>query len=469
MSTFLVDAFRSPDPTPTAAMSRWPTCWTGPATSSTRGSPGRRRPRGRCLERSGPDVPGPGPVRSGRDAAHQGAPCARPPWATTTPTRSRAAATWPSRYYYAGRIPEAIALHEATLKLREAKLGPDHPDTLGSRNNLATGLQDAGRLGEAIALYEATLKLCEASWAPTTRHAPSRNNLAVAYRVAGRLDEAIALHEATLKLREAKLGPDHPDTLLSRNNLAIAYQDAGRLSEAITLARSDARLSEAKLGPDHPHTLVCRRNLAIAYLDAGRTPRRSRSSRRRSSSARPSWARTTPNRSRAAATWPKPTSRSAGFPRPRTASRRAGAPPQGRECRQPLVGRGPDAARPKSARSAEMLRGRAALARMPGDPSRRRRPTTGRGTRRSSLLGGAFWARADMPRPSRGRRRLRRDEGPRGEDSGGAKAACARRPSAWFACTRRGISPIGQRRGRPRSACATCRPPFSPRPESRDL
>ena len=52
---------------------------------------------------------------------------------------------------------------------QERVLGPDHPDTLNSRNNLA-----------------------------------------IAYRAAGRTDEAITLHEQTLAARERVLGPDHP-------------------------------------------------------------------------------------------------------------------------------------------------------------------------------------------------------------------------------------------------------------------
>ena len=51
------------------------------------------------------------------------------------PTRSPAAPTWPR--LSSRPTAEAIALHEETLKLRESKLGPDHPDTLDSRNNLA--------------------------------------------------------------------------------------------------------------------------------------------------------------------------------------------------------------------------------------------------------------------------------------------------------------------------------------------
>ena len=63
----------------------------------------------------------------------------------------------------------------------------------------------------------------------------TRNNLATAYRAAGRTAEAITLHEQNLADRERVLGADHPDTLATRNNLATAYRDAGRTAEAIPL------------------------------------------------------------------------------------------------------------------------------------------------------------------------------------------------------------------------------------------
>ena len=40
-----------------------------------------------------------------------------------------------------GRMDDAIALHERNLADRTRILGPDHPDTLTSRNNLATAYQ----------------------------------------------------------------------------------------------------------------------------------------------------------------------------------------------------------------------------------------------------------------------------------------------------------------------------------------
>ena len=45
-------------------------------------------------------------------------------------------------------------MYEQNLADRERVLGPDHPSTLTSRNNLAYAYQDVGRIDDAIALYE---------------------------------------------------------------------------------------------------------------------------------------------------------------------------------------------------------------------------------------------------------------------------------------------------------------------------
>ncbi len=50
----------------------------------------------------------------------------------------------------------------------------------------------------------------------------SRNNLASAYYAAGRVDETIALFEEVLADSVRVLGPDHPSTLASRRNLEAA-------------------------------------------------------------------------------------------------------------------------------------------------------------------------------------------------------------------------------------------------------
>ena len=149
-------------------------------------------------------------------------------------------------------------------------LGPDHPNTLASRNNLAATYRDAGRLDKAIALYEQTLE--DSIRVLGTDHPStltSRLNLAGAYRAAGRLDEAITLYEQVFSGRSRVLGPDHRSTLISRDELAGAYWEAGRFDEAITLKKQI--LADAmRMGPDSRGASAARLNLAATYRDAGR-------------------------------------------------------------------------------------------------------------------------------------------------------------------------------------------------------
>ncbi|MGK5445405.1 tetratricopeptide repeat protein, partial [Micromonospora sp. URMC 105] len=166
----------------------------------------------------------------------------------------------------------AIAVGQPLIADCERVLGPDHPNTLGSRNNLASAYETVGRSDEAIGLYQRTLADCERVLGldhPGTLG--SRNSLGYAYARVGRSDEAIGLFERTLADRERVLGLDHPDTLGSRNNLAYAYARVGRLDEAIGLSERTLADCERVLGSDHPDTLISRNNLAGAYETVGRS------------------------------------------------------------------------------------------------------------------------------------------------------------------------------------------------------
>jgi serine/threonine protein kinase len=177
-----------------------------------------------------------------------------------------------SAYHLAGELSKAIPLNEQTVKLRKSKLGPDHPDTLNSMNNLAVAYIDAGELSKALPLLEQTLDMTKAKLGlDHSDTLTSMNNLAEAYSDAGELSKALPLYEQTLKSRRAKLGLNHPETLNSMNNLALAYSEHGDLSKAIALHEQTLELKKAKLGLDHPDTLNSMNNLALAYNDAGET------------------------------------------------------------------------------------------------------------------------------------------------------------------------------------------------------
>ena len=174
-------------------------------------------------------------------------------------------------YYSVGRFGEAIELYEQVLADRVRVLGPDHPDTLTVRNNLAGAYKSAGRLAEAVELFERVLADRVRVLGPDHPDTlAARNNLAGAYYSVGRFGEAIELFERVLAERERVLGSDHPDTLTTRNNLAFAYHSAGRFDEAIELYERVLAEQERVLGPDHPDTLTVRNNLAFAYHSAGR-------------------------------------------------------------------------------------------------------------------------------------------------------------------------------------------------------
>ena len=132
-------------------------------------------------------------------------------------------------------------------------LGPDHPDTLATRNNLACRPGEAGDAAGALPLL--------------------RELLADQLRV---------------------LGPDHPDTLTTRNNLACWPGEQG--TRPARLGLQELLTDQLRvLGPDHPDTLTTRNNLAV--LDAGeRGTRPARSGCSRAAHRPPAGARPRPPR-----------------------------------------------------------------------------------------------------------------------------------------------------------------------------
>ena len=138
---------------------------------------------------------------------------------------------------------------------------------------LATTIRNAADLGMpqlALTLTDSVTRAGDILGPAHPSTLTSRNNLAGAYCDAGRLDEAVTLYEQTLEDRTRILGPHHPDTLTSRNNLASAYQATGRLNDAIPLFEQTFEDFENLFGPNHPLTLASRNNLANTYRAAGR-------------------------------------------------------------------------------------------------------------------------------------------------------------------------------------------------------
>jgi len=174
----------------------------------------------------------------------------------------------------AGHLSTAIDMHQALLPDMSRVLGPDHPDTLTTRSNLAGAHYAAGDLQTAIDICEALLPDMSRVLGPDHPDTlGTRNNLALAHQDTGHLSAAIDMFEALLPDQTRALGPDHPDTLGTRINLARAHQEAGHVSTAIDMLEALLTDCTRVLGPNHPHTRATRNNLAAAHQDAGNLPK----------------------------------------------------------------------------------------------------------------------------------------------------------------------------------------------------
>ncbi len=107
------------------------------------------------------------------------------------------------------------------LDVQRRVLGPEHPDTLATKSNLAASL-----LGQ------------------------------------GKRAEAEQMHREVLDVRRRVLGPEHPDTLTTMGNLSNSLRGQGKHAEAEQMRREVLDVQRRVLGPEHPHTLATVEKLA---------------------------------------------------------------------------------------------------------------------------------------------------------------------------------------------------------------
>ena len=140
--------------------------------------------------------------------------------------RERRASAW----RFLGRAAEAESEFRQILDARVRVLGPDNPDTLIARSDMARVLTERGKAAEAEAEF---------------RHV---------------LDAALRI-----------LGPDHPDTLITRHDIARALTEQGKATEAEAEFRQVLDAQQRTLGPGHPSALTTRHNIAYVLTEQGKT------------------------------------------------------------------------------------------------------------------------------------------------------------------------------------------------------
>ncbi len=159
--------------------------------------------------------------------------------------------------YLQGKFKEAEAVHRRALAIREKVLGMDHPDTATSMNNLANVLQEQGKdellapsearaqaqfnlqaYTETESLFRKALAIQERTLGPDhPSTANTLNNLSTYLDRRGRTEEAEPLQRRALEILEKRLGPLHPDTAAMLTTLALLLDREGKLVESEALYR----------------------------------------------------------------------------------------------------------------------------------------------------------------------------------------------------------------------------------------
>jgi len=150
-------------------------------------------------------------------------------------------------------------------------LGPEHPITLNSMNNLANVYFDEGKYAQAEALYSQTLEIRRRVLGP--EHpitVNSMNSLAFVYSDEGKYAQAEALYSQALEIRRRILGPEHPDTLDTLSGFAYMYQRQGKYPQAEMKAAQALAGQRHALGSDHQDTIASAAYLALAYQSQGK-------------------------------------------------------------------------------------------------------------------------------------------------------------------------------------------------------
>lgn len=170
----------------------------------------------------------------------------------------------------AGQFSAARDYFDHLVQTATRRLGPDCPDTLWARTNLALWQGRAGDTAGAVAAMEELLEyVVRVLGADDPITFSTRHHLAWCQAEAGDAAGAVAAMEAMLADQRRVLSEDDFDTLVARQHLAMWQGEAGDAAGAATTFAEVLAAEVRVLGVDHRNILLTRYNLALWRVRAG--------------------------------------------------------------------------------------------------------------------------------------------------------------------------------------------------------
>ena len=142
-------------------------------------------------------------------------------------------------------------------------LGPEHPDTLITINNLAVLYLSQEKYAEAEPLLKQKLEISQRVLGPEHRETfVGMSNLV--YKSQGRYAEAEPLINQCFETAQQHAGSGTPGH--NRDNAETPENcDQSKYTEAEPLGTQVLEISRRVLGPEHPITIRAMRNLSVLY------------------------------------------------------------------------------------------------------------------------------------------------------------------------------------------------------------
>ena len=174
-------------------------------------------------------------------------------------------------YHHLGKLDEAEALYREAVDISARLDGPEHPDTLTTRMNLASMLQGRGNITEAEPMMAETCALVRKVFGDShTTTATAAANLGGLYEAKGKLKDALPLLEESLDTRRRAEGESTRGVALAKQRVAQVLSRLGEHARAVAMQENSVAVYAIVSGAEDPQTLTARVILANTLAAADR-------------------------------------------------------------------------------------------------------------------------------------------------------------------------------------------------------
>ncbi len=169
-----------------------------------------------------------------------------------------------------GQPKEAIHTLERAWNIAKSVLGPEDPETLLTRTNLATAYYSADTSNAESFMHDTLEQVTRCLGEGHTYTLLAMNSYAEILSQKGDRTRAIEIFIVTIDKMKRACGPLHDDTLSVISNLAGCYLDDGKLHEAESLSKEVFEGRMKVLGDRHRLTQSARKQLAKVLTRQGK-------------------------------------------------------------------------------------------------------------------------------------------------------------------------------------------------------